>query len=89
MQKQEIKQEKMSADVLIIGGGIAGLTAAISVKEENPDKALDNFKECLKRINSTKNYNHFLNSGFHVILRDESRTIEETLTLAEKAFRLR
>ena len=30
MQKQEIKQEKMSADVLIIGGGIAGLTAAIS-----------------------------------------------------------
>lgn len=37
MQKQEIKQEKMSADVLIIGGGIAGLTAAISVKEENPD----------------------------------------------------
>ena len=33
MQKQEIKQEKMSADVLIIGGGIAGLTAAISVKE--------------------------------------------------------
>ena len=36
MQKQEIKQEKMSADVLIIGGGIAGLTAAISVKEENP-----------------------------------------------------
>ena len=34
MEKQEIKQEKMSADVLIIGGGIAGLTAAISVKEE-------------------------------------------------------
>ena len=33
MEKQEIKQEKMSADVLIIGGGIAGLTAAISVKE--------------------------------------------------------
>lgn len=31
MEKQEIKQEKMSADVLIIGGGIAGLTAAISV----------------------------------------------------------
>ena len=27
----------MSADVLIIGGGIAGLTAAICVKEENLD----------------------------------------------------
>lgn len=37
MEKQEIKQEKMSADVLIIGGGIAGLTAAICVKEENLD----------------------------------------------------
>ena len=37
MEKQEIKQEKMSADVLIIGGGIAGITAAISVKETNPD----------------------------------------------------
>lgn len=34
MEKQEIKQEKMSADVLIIGGGIAGLTAAISVKKK-------------------------------------------------------
>lgn len=59
------------------------------LKEANPDKALDNFRECLKRINSRKNYNHFLNSGFHVILRDESRTVEETLSLAEKVFRLR
>lgn len=58
------------------------------LKEENPDKALDNFKECLKRINSKKHYNNFLNSGFHVILRDESRTIEETLSLVEKVFRL-
>lgn len=59
------------------------------LKEENPDKALDNFKECLKRINSKKRYDNFLNSGFHVILRDESRTIEESLSLAEKVFRLR
>ena len=29
--------EKYIYDVLIIGGGIAGLTAAISVKEENPE----------------------------------------------------
>lgn len=26
------------------------------------------------------------NSGFHVIYRDENRTIEETVALAEKAF---
>lgn len=59
------------------------------LKEENPDKAFDNFRECLKRINSKKNYNNFLNSGFHVILRDESRTMEESLSLAEEAFQLR
>lgn len=59
------------------------------LEEDNPDKALDNFRECLKRINSKKSYNKFLNSGFHVILRDESRTIEESLSLAETVFRLK
>ena len=59
------------------------------LKEENPDKALDNFRECLKRINSEENYNKFLHSGFHVIMRDESRTAAETLAMAEKVFRLR
>jgi len=58
------------------------------MKEENPEKALDNFRECLKKINSTETYEKFLNSGFYVILRDEARTIEETLILAEKAFQL-
>ncbi len=37
MNKTDIKQERISADILIIGGGIAGLTAAITAKEENPD----------------------------------------------------
>ncbi len=37
MNKQEIKQERISAEILIIGGGIAGLTAAVTAKEENPD----------------------------------------------------
>lgn len=59
------------------------------LKEENPDKALDNFRECLKRINSEENYNRFLHSGFHGIMRDESRTAAETLAMAEKVFRLR
>lgn len=59
------------------------------LKEENPDQALNNFRECLKKINSRENYNKFLNSGFHVILRDEARTIKETLSLAEEMFRLR
>ena len=67
----------------------ATLTLAACSKEENPDKALDNFRECLKRINSEENYNRFLHSGFHVIMRDESRTAAETLAMAEKVFRLR
>ncbi len=36
MQKTEFKTEIMSADILIIGGGIAGLTAAVAAKEKNP-----------------------------------------------------
>ena len=53
---------------------------------DEPDSAsaLENFRHCLSRINSVQNYNRFLNSGFRVLLRDDSRTIDETLTLAEK-----
>lgn len=58
------------------------------LKESDPDKAIANFRECLKRINSQKNYDAFLNSGFHVILRDEHRTVEETLLIAEEKFNL-
>ena len=58
------------------------------LNEENPKKAMDNFRGCLKRINSKEIYNGFLNSGFNVILRDDSRTIDETFLLVEKAFGL-
>lgn len=58
------------------------------IKEDNPEKALDNFRECLKKVNSIDAYKKFLNSGFNVIVRDEARTIEETLALVEKAFKL-
>lgn len=59
------------------------------LKEENPNKAIYNFKECLKRVNSKENYNSFLNSGFNVILRDDNRSIEETFMLIEKLFKLK
>ena len=58
------------------------------LNEENPTDAMDNFKECLKRVNSREIYNDFLNSGFNVILRDDSRTVEETFSLVEKALGL-
>ncbi len=54
------------------------------MEEENPEAAMDNFRECLKRVNSPENYNAFINSGFKVILRDEGRAPEQTLTMAEE-----
>lgn len=59
------------------------------LKESDPNLALNNFKECLKRINSVENYNKFLNSGFKIILRDDNRTIDETLEIVEKYFKLK
>ena len=59
------------------------------LQEEHPDEAMDNFRECLKRINSEEAFQHFMNSGFHVIIRDENRTIEETFSLVERALKLK
>lgn len=58
------------------------------LKENDPDQAMENFRECLKRINSHEKYNEFLNSGFKVILRDEQRKVEETLFIVENSFKL-
>ena len=56
--------------------------------EPNSEKALLNFRECLKRVNSKKIYDEFLNSGFKVIVRDEKRTIEDTFELVKEVFKL-
>ncbi len=59
------------------------------LEEDNVELAMENFKNCLKRINSSEVYNNFLNSGFNVVKRDDNRTIEETLSLVEKIFKLK
>lgn len=59
------------------------------MEEENPQLALDNFRQCLKRINSQANYDAFLHSGFRVIVRDEDRSIEDTFALVERCFGLK
>lgn len=53
-------------------------------EEDNPEQAIINFRECLKRINSQERYMMFQNSGFNVITRDENRSVEETLSLVEE-----
>jgi dephospho-CoA kinase len=56
--------------------------------EKDPEKALENFRQCLLRINSPERNERFANAGFTVIRRDESRSVVHTLALVEKAFGL-
>lgn len=50
---------------------------------------MDNFRKCLMRVNSEEIYSKFLNSGFNVIKRDDTRTIEETFMMVKSAFGLK
>ncbi len=56
------------------------------MEEPEPEKAMDNYRKGLELICSQESYNELLYSGFPVIFRDESRTIEQTLALVEEAF---
>ena len=56
----------------------------LMMEEPAPERALDNFRQCLECINSPAAYEEFLHSGFRVILRDDSRSIEETLALVAR-----
>ncbi len=60
----------------------------LMLEEPEPEKALNNFRECLKRVNSRKNFDAFLHCGFPVILRDENRSIKDTMTMAETILEL-
>ena len=54
------------------------------LEEKDPAAAMENFRRCLQRINSRENYDTFLRAGFPVLLRDENRTKEQTVFLAEE-----
>ena len=58
------------------------------LEEPDPAAAMENYRQGLMRINSRERYDRFLHSGFPVILRDENRSVEETLELAERSFGL-
>ena len=59
------------------------------MQEPDPDAAMANFREMLMRVNSKEVYDKFLYSGFRVLLRDDSRTVEETLKIAEEMLRIK
>ena len=58
----------------------------LMLEEPDPQAALDNYREILTRICSKESYDELLHSGFEVIFRDENRSQEETVLLAEKIF---
>ena len=58
------------------------------MEEPDPARAMENYRQGLMRINSRARYERFLHSGFPVLLRSEARSVEETLSLVEKAFGL-
>lgn len=68
----------------------AGKSTMVKLPAEKYDGILceENYCQGLLRINSQARYDRFLHAGFQVILRDENRSIEETLALAEQAFGL-
>ncbi len=59
------------------------------MEEENPTRAMENYRRGLALINSQEKYDAFLNFGFPVIIRDENRTVEETMAMAEEIFGLK
>lgn len=58
------------------------------MEEPDPEKEMENYRKGLMLINSQENYDRFLRSGFHVIVRDENRSVEQTLEMVEEAFHL-
>ena len=58
------------------------------MEEPDPEKAMENYRSGLMLINSQENYDHYLHAGFHVIFRDENRSVEQTMKMAEEAFGL-
>ena len=57
-------------------------------RAENPEKTMENYRNCLAVINSPEKYRAFEQSGFFTLVRDEERTVEQTLGILEKHFGL-
>ena len=58
------------------------------LEEPDPEKAMENYRRGLMRINSQERYDCFAHAGFHVLTRDEHRSVDETLKLVEQVFGL-
>ena len=61
------------------------------MKTNDPEKTMNNFLECMAKINSQENYEKWANSGFLTIVRNDTikDTKFETLEIIEKHFGLK
>lgn len=55
---------------------------------EDPEKTMENYRNCLAEINSPEKYRAFEESGFFTLVRREDRTVEQTLAILEQHFGL-
>ena len=55
---------------------------------KNPEESLLNFRKCMEKNNSQERYNYFLNSGFFAFKRDDSLTLEQTMSVIAEHFNL-
>ena len=60
----------------------------LMLEEPDPQAALDNYREMLTQLHSKESYDELLHSGFRILFRDEERSQEETVRLAEEIFGL-
>lgn len=58
------------------------------MKTENPENTLENFKNCIEKVNSIEHYNEFLNSGFKCFIRKENSNLEDRYSQIIKHFKL-
>ena len=60
----------------------------LMLEEPDPQAALDNYRKMLTLLHSKESYDELENSGFVVIWRDENRSVEQTMDLADRVFGL-
>lgn len=58
----------------------------LMLEEPDPQAALDNYREILTRICSKESVEKMEHAGFPILYRDENRSQEETVRLAEEIF---
>ncbi len=58
------------------------------MQEPDPEAALANYREMLMKVNSKEAYDRLLHSGFQVLTRDDSRSVEETFEIVRNMLKL-